>query len=165
MCLASNDLSKNQSSYLDPCKKRLLLGFDFWIMLSILTGGGTLLLLLICVLFICACHSCRKPKRDYKDEQEFRLNDLHPSINTDTNRSKHTARGQPAPPVPEVQLLQSNPSPQTTPQTTQTRPKPQIRARPPPPPQDDDEEDPPPLPRPRNKQHRKKNQEPYRPME
>ncbi|XP_005168366.1 junctional adhesion molecule A [Danio rerio] len=140
-----------------------LFGFDFWIMIGILAGGGALLLLLLTVLICCACRSCRR-KKHRLDVEEFRLTELQPPYSNGTNRSKQTARGQPAPPIPQEESMHCNPSPQSTPQT-QPQPKAQIRARPPPPPQDEDEEDPPPLPRPRNKQHRKKHQEPYRPME
>lgn len=92
------------------------------------------------------------------DEDEFRLRPFHDEDHTGTARSKQTARGQPAPPVP-----QEDSSPPTTPKT-QTQPKAQVRGRPPPPPEED-EENPPPLPRPRNKQQRKRHEEPYRPME
>ncbi|XP_026120764.1 T-cell surface antigen CD2-like [Carassius auratus] len=133
-----------------------LFGFDLWIMVSILAGGGCLLLLLICVLLICACRSCKKQKQHEQDEEELRLRIFHDEGHNGTARSKHTARGQPAPPIP-----QEDTSPQTP---TQTQPKAQARGRPPPPPEEDDE-NPPPLPRPRNKQHRRKHEEPYRPME
>ncbi len=94
----------------------------------------------------------------FPEEDELRLRVLQDQNLNGTARSKHTARGQPAPPVP-----QEEPSPQTPPQT-QTQPKAQTRGRPPPPPEED-EENPPPLPRPRNKQQRKRHEEPYRPME
>lgn len=92
------------------------------------------------------------------DEEELRLRVFQDEAPNGTTRSKHTARGQPAPPIPQEDL-----SPQT-PTQTQTQPKAQTRARPPPPPEDN-EEYPPSLPRPRNKQHHKRNEEPYRPME
>ncbi|XP_067260375.1 T-cell surface antigen CD2 [Chanodichthys erythropterus] len=167
-CEARNPVSKDKSesipvSCAGPGLTKLF-GFDFWLMVGILAGGGALLLLLICVLVICACRSCHQRTKRIQDEEEFRLADLTPAP-TGTNRSKQTARGQPAPPIPQEDPMPCNPSPETPPRT-QNQPKAQIRARPPPPPQDDDEEDPPPLPRPRNKQHRtKRNQEPYRPME
>ncbi|XP_016380309.1 natural killer cell receptor 2B4-like [Sinocyclocheilus rhinocerous] len=164
-CNVSNPVSSVQSDSIRvscSTSKRSgldkLFGFDFWIMVSILAGGGALLLLLICVLVICACRSCSQRKKHEQDEDEFRLRVFQDEAPNGTARSKHTARGQPVPPIP-----QEDPSPQT-PTQTQTQPKAQIRARPPPPPEDD-EEYPPPLPRPRNKQHRKRNEEPYRPME
>ncbi|XP_051744005.1 T-cell surface antigen CD2 [Ctenopharyngodon idella] len=167
-CMASNPVSKETSDSITvSCKGpglTKLFGFDFWLMVGILAGGAALLLLLICVLVICACRSCHQRTKRQQDEEELRLADLTPG-HTSTNRSKQTARGQPAPPIPQEDPMPCNPSPETPPRT-QNQPKAQIRARPPPPPQDDDEEDPPPLPRPRNKQHRtKRNQEPYRPME
>ncbi|RXN14653.1 T-cell surface antigen CD2-like isoform X1 [Labeo rohita] len=167
-CKVSNPVSTEQSdSFTVTCTggtsdgsgRRKLFGFDFWIMVSILAGGGTLLLLLICVLIICACRSCKKQKNLEQDEDELRLRVFHDPASNGTARSKNTARGQPAPPIPQVDTSPDTPPPQTQPQ-----PKAQIRARPPPPPEDDDEY-PPPLPRPRNKQHRKRNEEPYRPME
>uniref|UniRef100_A0A673MLM8 Ig-like domain-containing protein n=1 Tax=Sinocyclocheilus rhinocerous TaxID=307959 RepID=A0A673MLM8_9TELE len=161
-CSVSNPVSSKQSdSVTVSCKSfcpRKLFGFDLWIMVSILAGGGALLLLLICVLIICACRSCKKQKKHEQDEDELRLRVFQDEAHTGTARSKHTARGQPAPPIP-----QEDTSPQT-PTQTQTQPKAQTRGRPPPPPEDD-EENPPPLPRPRNKQHRKRHEEPYRPME
>ncbi|XP_048053895.1 T-cell surface antigen CD2 [Megalobrama amblycephala] len=167
-CKAHNPVSKEESERktvsCDGPGLTKLFGFDFWLMVGILAGGGALLLLLVCVLVICACRSCHQRTKRIQDEEEFRLADLTPAP-TGTNRSKQTARGQPAPPIPQEDPMPCNPSPETPPRT-QNQPKAQIRARPPPPPQDDDEEDPPPLPRPRNKQHRtKRNQEPYRPME
>ncbi|ROI62456.1 T-cell surface antigen CD2 [Anabarilius grahami] len=167
-CEARNPVSANKSESItvscDGPGLTKLFGFDFWLMVGILAGGAALLLLVICVLVICACRSCHQRTKRLQDEEEFRLADLTPGP-TGTNRSKQTARGQPAPPIPQEDTMPCNPSPETPPRT-QNQPKAQIRARPPPPPQDDDEEDPPPLPRPRNKQHRtKRNQEPYRPME
>ncbi|XP_067298365.1 T-cell surface antigen CD2 isoform X2 [Pseudorasbora parva] len=171
-CEARNPVSDAKSESIKvSCQGRGLglgkfLGFDIdWIMLSIIAGGGALLLLLLCVLIICACRSCRQRKKHQLDEEEFRLADLTPGHNG-TNRSKQTARGQPAPPIPQEDPMPCSPSPQTTPRAQTQQPKAQIRARPPPPPQDEDEEFPPPLPRPRNKQQRtKRQQEPYRPME
>ncbi|XP_016396732.1 T-cell surface antigen CD2-like isoform X2 [Sinocyclocheilus rhinocerous] len=164
-CSVSNPVSSKQSDSVtvscttgEGSGPRKLFGFDLWIMVSILAGGGALLLLLICVLIICACRSCKKQKKHEQDEDELRLRVFQDEAHTGTARSKHTARGQPAPPIP-----QEDTSPQT-PTQTQTQPKAQTRGRPPPPPEDD-EENPPPLPRPRNKQHRKRHEEPYRPME
>uniref|UniRef100_A0A672RQ35 T-cell surface antigen CD2-like n=1 Tax=Sinocyclocheilus grahami TaxID=75366 RepID=A0A672RQ35_SINGR len=166
-CSVSNPVSNEQSGIVtvsctgttgDGSGPRKLFGFDLWIMVSILAGGGALLLMLICVLIICACRSCKKQKKHEQDEEELRLRVFQDEAHTGTARSKHTARGQPAPPIP-----QEDTTPQT-PTQTQTQPKAQTRSRPPPPPEDD-EENPPPLPRPRNKQHRKRHEEPYRPME
>ncbi|XP_059409480.1 carcinoembryonic antigen-related cell adhesion molecule 1-like [Carassius carassius] len=165
-CSVSNPVSKEKSDSIpvsytgstDGTKPRTLFGFDLWIMVSILPGGGSLLLLLICVLLICACRSCKKQKQHEQDEDELRLRIFHDEGHNGTARSKQTARGQPAPPIPQDET-----SPQT-PTQTQTQPKAQARGRPPPPPEEDDE-NPPPLPRPRNKQHRRKHEEPYRPME
>ncbi|CAM4504776.1 unnamed protein product [Leuciscus chuanchicus] len=167
-CEAHNPVSKVKSeSVTVSCPGSgfgKLFGFDFWVMVAILGGGGALLLLLICVLIICACRSCRQRVKRQQDEEEFRLADLTPGHNG-TSRSKQTARGQPAPPVPQEDSMPCSPTPETPPRG-QTQPKAQIRARPPPPPQDEDEDDPPPLPQPRIKQHRtKRNPEPYRPME
>ncbi|XP_056319489.1 hemicentin-2 [Danio aesculapii] len=165
-CSLSNPASNAQSERITASCSSIpitLFGFDFWIMIGILAGGGALLLLLCSVLICCACRRCRH-KKHRLDAEEFRLTELQPPFSNGTNRSKQTARGQPAPPIPQEESMHCNPSPQSTPQI-QPQPKAQIRARPPPPPQDEDEEDPPPLPRPRNKQHRKKHQEPYRPME
>ncbi|KAK7166787.1 hypothetical protein R3I93_006529 [Phoxinus phoxinus] len=166
-CEAHNPVSKDKSDSITvSCSGPgfgKLFGFDFWIMTSILAGGGGLLLLLTCVLIICSCKSCRQRTKRQQDEEEFRLAELTPGHNG-TSRSKQTARGQPAPPVPQEDSMPCSPSPETPPRS-QTQPKAQIRARPPPPPQDD-EDDPPPLPQPRSNHHRnKRNQEPYRPME
>ncbi|KAL1282853.1 hypothetical protein QQF64_001656 [Cirrhinus molitorella] len=166
-CSVSNPVSSVQSDSItvsctsdtgENLTERKLFGLDFWIMVSILAGGGALLLLLICVLIICACRSCNKQRKQELEEDELRLRVFQDPAHTGTARSKHTARGQPAPPIPQEDAL-----PETPPQT-ETQPKAQIRSRPPPPPEDD-EENPPPLPRPRNKQHRKRHEEPYRPME
>ncbi|XP_042602197.1 hepatocyte cell adhesion molecule-like [Cyprinus carpio] len=164
-CHAKNPISEEQSESItlscpagEGSGARKLFGFDFWTLVSILSGGGALLLLLICVLVICVCRSCSQQKKHQQDEEELRLRVFQDEAPNGTARSKHTARGQPAPPIPQEDL-----SPQT-PTQTQTQPKAQTRARPPPPPEDN-EEYPPSLPRPRNKQHRKRNEEPYRPME
>uniref|UniRef100_A0A671NIK0 Carcinoembryonic antigen-related cell adhesion molecule 1-like n=1 Tax=Sinocyclocheilus anshuiensis TaxID=1608454 RepID=A0A671NIK0_9TELE len=67
-CSVSNPVSSEQSdSVTVSCKSiflfYILFGPDFWIMVSILVGGGALLLLLICVLIICACRSCSQLKK------------------------------------------------------------------------------------------------------
>ncbi|XP_065110198.1 uncharacterized protein [Paramisgurnus dabryanus] len=168
-CRAQNPVSKEQSdvktiscgvSFLGPGGK--LFGIDFWIMIGILAGGGTLLLLLIVVLVVCACRSCNKREK-MQEEEELRLRSFPSPTPPNQHRSKNTARGQPAPPIPQEDSSQNGPTTQTPPQT-RAQPKAQVRARPPPPPQDEDEEDPPPLPQPRKKRE-KRHQEPYRPME
>ncbi|XP_051750574.1 T-cell surface antigen CD2-like isoform X22 [Ctenopharyngodon idella] len=70
-------------------------GLDFWIMVSILAGGGALLLLLICVLLICVCCRCKKLQQG-QDKTEFTLADLTPG-HTDTN-TKAQIHAQPPPP-------------------------------------------------------------------
>ncbi|KAI7811467.1 putative T-cell surface antigen CD2, partial [Triplophysa rosa] len=157
-CRVSNILSNAQSDVLTvscgtPCT---LFGYDCSIMVGILSGGGALLLLLIFLFVICACLGCKQRE---KDEEELRLRSFDTSP-TNQQRAKVTARGQPAPPIPQED---SYPATQTPPQT-QSQTKGLVRARPPPPPQDEDEEDPPPLPRPRKKRE-KRAEEPYRPME
>ncbi|XP_072513474.1 T-cell surface antigen CD2-like [Salminus brasiliensis] len=135
----------------------LLFGFDRWIMVGILAGGGALVLLLTIVLVTCACLSCKRREKHLQDEEEFRLNNLHTSPHTGQQRSKHTARGQPAPPVPQEDPEVSNYEVDEPPPKTQPRSK--KTPRPPPPPIDDDE--PPPLPQPRkNAPHTKKSKAP-----
>lgn len=160
-CRIKNPVSDAQSDMITgSCGDGKLFGYDFWIMVGILSGGGALILLLMLVLVICACRSCKKREK-LQDEEELRLRNFDTSPDKQ-QRSKATARGQPAPPVPQEHSL---PATQTPPQT-QSQAKGPIRARPPPPPQDEDEEEAPPLPRPRKKQHRdKRAQEPYQPME
>nr|XP_055062182.1 T-cell surface antigen CD2-like [Misgurnus anguillicaudatus] len=169
-CRVHNPVSNEQSdvktiscggSFLGPGGK--LFGIDFWIMIGILAGGGTLLLLLIVVLVVCACRSCNKQEKMQAEEEELRLRNFPSPSPSNQHRSKNTARGQPAPPIPQEDSSQNGPTTQTPPQT-RAQPKAQVRARPPPPPQDEDEEDPPPLPQPRKKRE-KRHQEPYRPME
>uniref|UniRef100_A0A4W4FJU0 Ig-like domain-containing protein n=1 Tax=Electrophorus electricus TaxID=8005 RepID=A0A4W4FJU0_ELEEL len=92
--------------------------------------------------------------------QELRLNHLQNPPPYDDQRSKQTARGQPAPPLPldEADDYINNPAEVLL--QTQTKTKGQGRGRPPPPPIDEDEE-PPPLPQPRKKAPRaRKSQEP-----
>ncbi|XP_048054013.1 T-cell surface antigen CD2-like isoform X1 [Megalobrama amblycephala] len=117
-------------------------GFD-WIIVSIIAGGGALLLLF---LVICAYRSCQRSTKHQQDDEDLTLG------HTGTNRSKQTAKGQLAPPIPQEDPMPRRPAPQTPPQTP-PQPKAQIRARPPPPPQDEDEEYLTPIPLPRNKQH------------
>ncbi|XP_026120773.1 hepatocyte cell adhesion molecule-like isoform X1 [Carassius auratus] len=76
-CIVSNPVSKEQSDSITvscegvpdptgesvPGPRKNLFGPDFWVMVSILAGGGTLLLLLICILIICACRSCSQLKK------------------------------------------------------------------------------------------------------
>ncbi|XP_039504248.1 T-cell surface antigen CD2-like isoform X1 [Pimephales promelas] len=66
-CEAHNPVSKDKSestpiscsgSGFGPGGK--LFGFDFWAMVGIQAGLGALLLLLICVLIICACKRCQE---------------------------------------------------------------------------------------------------------
>ncbi|KAI4886139.1 hypothetical protein NFI96_015288 [Prochilodus magdalenae] len=141
------------------CVKRAqgdkLFGFDFWIMVGILAGGGGLVLLLMIVLVTCACQSCKRREKHLRDEEELRLN-----FHTPPQRSKNTARGQPAPPVPQEDPEVSNYEVDEPPPKAQSKVKNQPRIRPPPPPIDEDEQ-PPPLPQPRSKvPHNKKNQGP-----
>ncbi|KAI5607451.1 hypothetical protein C0J50_1762 [Silurus asotus] len=85
------------------------------------------------------------------DEEELRLN-YH---NLSQQKSKQTARGQPAPPEPYDDV-----SAQDIPSQAQPKPRSQPRGRPPPPPIDDDEEQPPPLPQPRKNAQVKRHEEP-----
>ncbi|XP_043104778.1 uncharacterized protein si:ch211-132g1.6 isoform X1 [Puntigrus tetrazona] len=109
-CRVSNTVSNEESNSVTPsCKDAgtgapgealfpsTLFGFDFWIMVSILAGGGALLLLLICVLIICACRSCRRREKHTRDEEEMRLR-IHTKpepkngeqqLTTDDNLSVH----------------------------------------------------------------------------
>ncbi|XP_076839162.1 uncharacterized protein cd2 [Brachyhypopomus gauderio] len=162
-CSVRNPVHSNASEEViadcsDP-NEQLLWGFDLWIMVAILAGGGGLILLLIVVLIIFACRSCKRREKHHLDEEEFRLNHLHNPSFCDEPRSKHTARGQPAPPVPEDDADEyTNDTSMVLPQI-QTKTKGQSRGRPPPPPIDEDEETPP-LPQPRKKAPRTKNCEP-----
>ncbi|KAL6481396.1 hypothetical protein MHYP_G00094760 [Metynnis hypsauchen] len=142
-------------------EKKTLFGFDFRIMVGILAAGGVLVLVLMIVLVTCACQSCKRQEKRLRDEDEFRLNNFHLEIpNTPPQRSKNTARGQPAPPVPQEDPEVSNYEVDDPPPKAQSRAKNQQRIRPPPPPVDEDET-PPPLPQPRKKApNTKKNQGP-----
>ncbi|KAG9262146.1 T-cell surface antigen CD2-like [Astyanax mexicanus] len=136
----------------------MLWGFERWIMITILAGGGSLVLVLMIVLVICACQSCKRREKHLQDEEEFKLHHFHTSPHSGQQRSKNTARGQPAPPVPQEDPEVSNYEVDEPPPKTQPRSK--KSPRPPPPPVDDDEQ-PPPLPQPRkNGPHGKKNQGP-----
>ncbi|XP_049325241.1 T-cell surface antigen CD2 isoform X2 [Astyanax mexicanus] len=136
----------------------MLWGFERWIMITILAGGGSLVLVLMIVLVICACQSCKRREKHLQDEEEFKLHHFHTSPHSGQQRSKNTARGQPAPPVPQEDPEVSNYEVDEPPPKTQPRSK--RSPRPPPPPVDDDEQ-PPPLPQPRkNGPHGKKNQGP-----
>ncbi|KAL7845925.1 hypothetical protein AOLI_G00241170 [Acnodon oligacanthus] len=134
---------------------KTLFGFDFRIMVGILATGGFLVLVLMIVLVTCACQSCKRQAKRLADEDELRLN-----FHTPPKRSTHTARGQPAPPVPQEDPEVSNYEVDDPPPKAQSRAKNQQRIRPPPPSVDDDES-PPPLPQPRKKApNTKKNQGP-----
>ncbi|XP_036413211.1 T-cell surface antigen CD2-like [Colossoma macropomum] len=136
--------------------RKTLFGFDLRIMVGILATGGGLVLLLMIVLVTCACQSCKRREKRLRDEEELRLNSFH----TPPQRSKHTARGQPAPPIPQEDPEVSNYEVDEPPPKAQSRAKNQQRIRPPPPPVDEDES-PPPLPQPRKKApNTKKNQGP-----
>ncbi|GAA6077433.1 T-cell surface antigen CD2 [Tachysurus ichikawai] len=121
-------------------------------MVTILAGGGTLVLLLIIVLVTLSCRSCKRKEKHQRDEEEFRLNYLSSSL--PPQKGKQTARGQPAPPEPINNGYADEES--QAPCQAVPRPRNQQRARPPPPPIDDGEEPPPPLPQPRKKAHVKK---------
>lgn len=147
-CIISNEMSSSQSDKVKvTCAKSTLFGIDFWLMVAILAAGGGLVLVLTIVLLSCSCYRCRQKKQHQKDEEELRLSNLplqycHP-------KSSHTARGQPAPPVPEYEES-------THPTADDSGKRNQRFVRPPPPPVDDDEQ-PPPLPQPRKKVHTKNN--------
>lgn len=91
----------------------------------------------------------------FTDEEEFRLSNFHSSETNGQQKSKQTARGQPAPPEPynDVTALE-------VPCEAESKPRTQQRARPPPPPIDDEEEQPPPLPQPRTNPRTKKREIP-----
>ncbi|XDV14460.1 hypothetical protein PO909_014705, partial [Leuciscus waleckii] len=101
-CEAHNPVSKGKSesvtvSCSNPGLSNLIC-IDIWVMVSILAGGGALLLLLICVLILCAYRSCRQRTKQQQDKKEFRLTELTPG-HTSTNNSEQTTREQPAAPI------------------------------------------------------------------
>ncbi|TSL04180.1 T-cell surface antigen CD2 [Bagarius yarrelli] len=157
-CTAANPVHSNKSDPVTPScsNQRTLLGFELWTMVGILASGGALVLILIIVMVTVGCRSCKRKKKHQSDEEEYRLNYLN--ISQPPQKSKQTARGQPAPPEPvdngSSQNTVQDPC-QTPPQTRN-----QQRARPPPPPIDEDEEQPPPLPQPRKKAQAKKREDP-----
>ncbi|XP_060796289.1 T-cell surface antigen CD2-like [Neoarius graeffei] len=155
-CTASNPAHNKTSDELkiECLSQNTLFGFDFWIMVSILAGGGTLVLILFIVLVTASCRACKRKRKHQEDEEEFRLNYVNTGPPPGQQKSKQTARGQPAPPEP-YDDVSAHEVPQAEP-----RPKTQQRARPPPPPIDDEEEHPPPLPQPRKKQREKKLEKP-----
>ncbi|XP_026074252.1 T-cell surface antigen CD2-like [Carassius auratus] len=56
-------------------------GLDLWWMLVILTGGGSVLLILFIICLVCVCRYCRRKKRKAKEEEEYRLTSLMPYHN------------------------------------------------------------------------------------
>ncbi|XP_017339752.1 SLAM family member 7 isoform X1 [Ictalurus punctatus] len=155
-CTAQNPVHKSTSDPVEAaCFKHTLFGFDFWFMVGLLAGGGGLVLLLIIVLVTLACRSCRRKDKQQRDEEELRLNYVNASQSSGQQKSKHTARGQPAPPEPYDDV-----SAQEVPCQAEPKPRSQQRGRPPPPPIDDEEEHPPPLPQPRKKAQVKKREAP-----
>ncbi|XP_062866867.1 T-cell surface antigen CD2-like [Trichomycterus rosablanca] len=143
-CTASNAAHNSTSDTVQvscPADESLLFGFNKWIMIGILAGGGFLVLLLIIVLISCSVTSCHRKEKRQRELDELRLLNLQSSSTSD-HKIKQSARGQPAPPVPQDEVPGH--------QKDQGCVKPQARSRPPPPPVDD-EEDPPPLPQPRRK--------------
>ncbi|MCI4384542.1 hypothetical protein PGIGA_G00039960 [Pangasianodon gigas] len=156
-CTAQNPVHKSTSDPVEEAcfKSATLFGFDLWIMVGILAGGGGLVLLLVIVLVTVACRACKRREKQQRDEEEFRLNYLNTSPPPGQQKSKQTARGQPAPPEPYDDV-----SAQEIPCQAEPRPRNQQRARPPPPPIDDEEEQPPPLPQPRKKAQVRKREGP-----
>ncbi|XP_048054017.1 T-cell surface antigen CD2-like [Megalobrama amblycephala] len=81
-CETHNPVSENKSENVTvSCKGpglTKLFGFNFWILVGILSGGSALLLLLICVFIICVCRICLRCKKHQQDQEEFRLADLTP---------------------------------------------------------------------------------------
>ncbi|KAF4084822.1 hypothetical protein AMELA_G00110410 [Ameiurus melas] len=153
-CTAQNLVQHSTSDPVEAaCYK--LFGFDFRFMVGLLAGGGGLVLLLIIVLVTIGCRSCRRQEKQQRDEEEFRLNYVNSSQSSGQQKSKQTARGQPAPPEPY-----DNVSAHNVPYQTEPKPRSQQRGRPPPPPIDDEEEHPPPLPQPRKKAQVKKREAP-----
>ncbi|XP_056114579.1 T-cell surface antigen CD2-like [Rhinichthys klamathensis goyatoka] len=75
-CEAHNPVSKEKSESITvSCPGSgsgfdKLFGFNFWVMVGILAGGGAILLLLICVLIICVFKRCQKHQRQEKAEDE-----------------------------------------------------------------------------------------------
>ncbi|XP_050957005.1 uncharacterized protein si:dkey-11f4.20 [Labeo rohita] len=58
-------------------ESKKLFGLDLWLMLVILTGGGSFLILFI-ICLVCVCRSGRRNKRKAKEEEEYRLANLMP---------------------------------------------------------------------------------------
>uniref|UniRef100_A0A3B1J2N5 Ig-like domain-containing protein n=1 Tax=Astyanax mexicanus TaxID=7994 RepID=A0A3B1J2N5_ASTMX len=48
-----------------------LWGFERWIMITILAGGGSLVLVLMIVLVICACQSCKRREKHLQGKSAF----------------------------------------------------------------------------------------------
>ncbi|RXN11618.1 T-cell surface antigen CD2-like protein [Labeo rohita] len=69
------DINSGKKNTKDESKK--LFGVDMWLMLVILTGGGSFLILFI-ICLVCVCRSGRRNKRKAKEEEEYRLANLMP---------------------------------------------------------------------------------------
>ncbi|KAK9980500.1 hypothetical protein ABG768_000105 [Culter alburnus] len=75
-----------------------LFGFNFWILVGILSGGSALLLLLICVFIICVCRICLRCKKHQQDPDR-------------------PLGGNQRTPIPQENPMPCSLSPQTPPQT------------------------------------------------
>ncbi|XP_062303473.1 T-cell surface antigen CD2-like [Osmerus eperlanus] len=119
-----------------------LLGFPFWVTVSVLAVGGGFVLLLIVITVVCCYRNHCKSHED--EEAEFRLAPLTQPQPQPQPRHKDPAHKQKSP------MDATRPLPSTgAPRQASAQPRAQARGRPAPPPQDEDEDCPPPLPQPR----------------
>ncbi|XP_067116582.1 uncharacterized protein [Osmerus mordax] len=119
-----------------------LLGFPFWVTVSVLAGGGGFVLLLIIITVVCCYRNHCKSHED--EEAELRLAPLTQTQPQPQPRHKDPAHKQKSP------MDTTRPLPSTgAPRQASAQPRAQARGRPAPPPQYEDEDCPPPLPQPR----------------
>ncbi|XP_026988532.2 T-cell surface antigen CD2-like isoform X2 [Tachysurus fulvidraco] len=79
-CTAQNPVDNNTSDSVEAsCNKVTLFGFDLRIMVSILAGGGTLVLLLIIVLVTFSCRSWSRKDKHHRVPDQHVLTDPLPT--------------------------------------------------------------------------------------
>ncbi|XP_060750875.1 T-cell surface antigen CD2-like isoform X3 [Tachysurus vachellii] len=79
-CTAQNPVHNNTSDSVEAsCDKNTLFGFDLRIMVSILAGGGTLVLILIIVLVTLSCRPWRRKDKHHRVPDQHVLTDPLPA--------------------------------------------------------------------------------------
>lgn len=69
-------MKDNGLEFCSGFKQDTLFGFDFWTMVSILAGGGGLVLILFIVLVTVSCRACKRRKKHQEGKFSLRCSEI-----------------------------------------------------------------------------------------